>query len=192
MMDRRTRWPQEKYASSLSKTSLDDKKAYSLLYDISVPVCNVDALKDDVCDLLRPQYPLHSCDALYVKKTNGLCLLEFKNQEQNKVKANQIRIKAFDSLALLNGSWYEDVSPLEFRRNVTLFVIYKGKSDSDFSFGAIKSGIKALTSLANEEPILFGLDAFVDFFHEIHTVTKEEFCSTYWTSVFGTPCPADV
>lgn len=187
------------YITSKSDTkdaSLSEEDLYLLPASENQIVYNLDQVAELIGKKYRKSKPTKSADAFYVSiSSEEYFLIEFKNTCKNHVPKNELFVKAYDSMFLiqliLNGKWsFEDL-----RKRLTYIVVYnnhaKQKETSYIQDSpSIINFADTLGKLAQENfrdvnKVHFNLDVYKEvFFKKIYTVDKVDFIEILEPMIF--------
>ncbi len=173
----------KRFKTSLRETSQDKSKAFKTeLVSHDDGVYDFDAIAREVCLRYRSDI-CSSCDALYCNK-GRYYLIEFKNQGRTNIKKDEIKKKAFDSVAVLESTlgWRE--SREELKDKMVFTVVYNSSLEERDSYVKFQDKLASLAGVERNQ-ILFDLGNLKDLYSEIYTVDKGEFEDKLYPRFFG-------
>ncbi len=177
----------DRHQSTLKETSKDKHGTgvASYLTESTQVVVSFDDVKTEyVKDLALSESP-RSCDALFVKPSGELVVIEFKAGYIDRGKQFEIRQKIYDSALILGD--IAEIGISQMRQDVEFILVYResanvGNQDEEFlkkqaqaspGFNAFAKGV---SKLAKQEYICFGLRRFENYcFKKVHTYNEDEF-----------------
>lgn len=172
----------EDYLKPLTKVSYDSENEQIPLIDSSAKAYDLDAITKRICGVFRGGGLLSSCDAL-VKKNNHYFLIEFKNQEETKIKENDIRKKAYDSFSTLRMVFNQNAGLDDLCTRTTLLVVYKDENLPGYT--SLKEKMFELAKAKGDEPLNFNLSDFKGkMYSDIHTICKSKFMSQWYSRIW--------
>lgn len=176
-----------KICSTLQEMSKDDSGQYFI--KSQQEVYNFDEITREIADMYRNKRPAASCDALYIKDTRHIYLIEFKNARRSRIGKNFFLQKAYDSVWTLAFAYYPDLSLDELKKRLYLVIVFNDeefveKEDESPHFQSFK---KTLGQLAGyKERILFGLELYKGtLYKNIYTIDKSVFMGQVYKDIFG-------
>lgn len=127
------------YCKTLRFVSRDKQNKVSLIETEDI-VFDFDGITKFLCEQFHSKQILASCDA-FLQRDNEYYLMEFKNQEAQRVKPDEIEKKAFMSFNLLRLEMDQTVSVEDARDHATLFVIFRDDVPTQASAGRGKNTV---------------------------------------------------
>lgn len=173
------------YLKPLWFVSWDDQNAVPFIAKDDI-VYDLDCITKFLCNQFYSRQTLSSCDAFF-QRDQEYYLIEFKNQDAQRIKPGELEKKAFMSFNLLRLEMDQTVSVDDAREHTTLFVVFRddvsdqapadgakatgtekaadapepkpeGETGGSAGPGSYKAVVDKLCQLAKiEDPILFGL-----------------------------------
>lgn len=171
---------------TLSETSKDNEG--NAVVDYENVVYNFDIITNDIADVYRVKRPQKSCDALYIKDSENIYLIEFKNVRRSRVPRKELQQKAYDSIMTLQLGFFPRFSLNDLKEKVVLIVVYNDdgiveKEQDSVSFDALKNKLNSFSKSGKN--ILFNLEIFKGILYkDIFTLEKQEYSKTMHQQIF--------
>lgn len=173
--------------STITETSKDNSgqsvvDSYQEVYDF-------DKITEEVALVYRMNRPQCSCDALFVKDTDNIYLVEFKNVRCSRVEKKQLCCKAYDSIMTLQMAFFPQYSIEQLKDRTVMVVVYNDdgvieKEQESKAFDKMKKKLAEWSG--NEKSILFGLEIYKELlYRNIITVEKKEYIDRVHPYIFG-------
>lgn len=149
-------------------------------------VYDFDKITEIVAKNYRVSRPQESCDALYIKDTGNIYLMEFKNTPKGHVPKNSVKKKAYDSIMTLMCAFCPEMSLEDMRKKVTFIFVYNNEAGHLQPGHGIEQMKKKLRELAGyPDNILFGLEIYKDvFYKEVYTIDRAFFEQNMMKEIF--------
>lgn len=173
--------------STLSETSKDDQGNAVVDYDNIV--YNFDIITNDIAAIYRVKRPHRSCDALYIKDSMHIYLLEFKNVRRSRIPKKELHQKAYDSIMTLQMAFFPEYSLEDLKAKVVLIVIYNDdgiveKEQHSIFFNEIKNKLSSFSK--SQKRVLFDMDIFRGILYkDVLTIEKQEYLSKVHNAIFN-------